>query len=610
MNKNFGRTRAAVVFACAAAVYPLSPGVVAGERTAPPLAEILAALETLDEGDIPVDSSTTEGKTPLYVATYGNDANSGFDIDSPKQHLRSAIQYANAHPDTPYVIYLRGGTHYDSAAYDYLEIQRGNLYITAYPGEEAVLRPHFWPDTPTDWGEAHYFVSSGPYEKITIANLILQGFDEPFFFGSQYEEGPIRNLVIKNIVATDFRKRFENWGPVFFSTDYVARNYFSGPDEFDPDDPGINYQIEGLILSDIVIEEAGLAVNIGDERDANVHGLRISGLELRNPPPGGNNTSFDGIAVVNSYKVLIDLCVIEHTEGDGIDCKALDVCLVNTLVHGTARNGIKLWRGGELVNTIIHDCSASADAALVVEAGYPFRMIHSVLMGATPGYAATYNYPSTSSAKVEVVNSVFSNLTHSFYLGTNDLRSAHSLYHATADGIYSGQTAAATVAQLNQFPNCAANLSADPFFADPAGFDFRVPGESPCRDAGTSAGVLLPSFDYSGNPRVMGAAPDIGPCEYSAEAPGADRDSDGLTNLEEDFDMDGMLDPGETDPVDPDTDGDGASDLIERRSGSDPRDPASRPATVRVNFGPPASAPGGHCADRGAAVGPRGYGWL
>lgn len=610
MNKRFGWRRTAGVLACAAAVYPLLAEADAGDRTVPPLPEILAAVETLHEGDIPADGSTTEGKTPLYVATYGSDAHSGLDIDFPKLHLRAAIQYANAHPDTPYVIYLRGGTHYDSVAYDYLEIQRGELYITAYPGEEAVLRPHFWPDLPTDWGEAHYFVSSGPYENITIANLTLQGFDEPFFFGSQYEEGPMRNLVIKGITATDFRKRFAEWGPVFFGTDYATRDYFDGPDSFDPDDPGIKYQIEGLILSDIVIGEAGLAVNIGDERDANVKGLRISGLELLNSPAGGNNTSLDGIAVVNSYKALIDSCVIEHTEGDGIDCKSLDVCIVNTLVHGTTRNGIKLWRGGELVNTIIHDCSAVADAALVVEAGYPFRMIHSVLMGATPGYAATYNYPSTSSAKVEVVNSVFSNLTHSFYLGTGDLRSAHSLYYATADGVYSGQTAAATVAQLNQLPNCGANLSADPLFADPAGFDFRVPGESPCRDAGTSAGVLLPSFDYLGNPRVMGAAPDIGPCEYSAEAPGADRDSDGLTNLDEDFDMDGMLDPGETDPADPDTDDNGASDLIERRSGSDPRDPASRPATVRVDFGPSTSVPTGYCADIGTAAGPRGYGWL
>lgn len=576
----------------------------------PSLADFLAASAMLDEGDIPADLSTTEGKTPLYVATDGDDAHSGLEIDAPVRHLRAAIQYANAHPATPFVIYLRGGTHYDAAAYNYLEIQRGDLYITAYPGEEAVLRPHFWPEHPTEWGEAHYFISSGPYENITINNLTLQGFDEPFFFGSQYGEAPMRNLVIKGITATDFRKRFADWGPVFFGTDYATRDYFDGPDSFDPDDPGIKYQIEGLILSDIVIEEAGLAVNIGDERDANVKGLRISGLELLNAPAGGNNTSLDGIAVVNSCKVLIDTTVIEHTEGDGIDCKSLDVCIVNTLVHGTTRNGIKLWRGGELLNTIVHECSPVADAALVVEAGYPFRMIHSILMGETPGYAASYNYPRESSARVEVVNTVFSNLTHTFYLGTRDLHSRHSLYYATAGGLYSGQTTASTVAELNALSNCAGNASADPLFADPAATDFSVAPGSPCVDAGTSSDVLLPSFDYLGNPRMMGAAPDIGPCEYSASSPSADADADGLSNIKEDFDMDGVLDPGETDPEVPDTDGDGVSDLIERRGGSDPRAPASRPEAVRVDFGPSTSVPIGYCSDIGAAAGPRGYGWL
>jgi hypothetical protein len=550
------------------------------------------------------------GKTPIYVATSGSDINTGLDINNPKLHVRSAIQYANQHPSTPYVIYLRGGTHYESASFDYLEIERGDLFITAYPGEEVVLRPHFWPSNPTDWGQSHLFVSVGPYQSIAISNLTLQGWDEPFFFGSQYEEGPMRNLVIKNITANEFRRRFPNWGPVFFETNYVTRDFFSGPDAFDPNAPGIKYQIEGLILSGIFLEDAGLAVNIGDEKDANVKGLRISRLELRNSPTGGNNTAIDGMAVVNSSKVLIDTSVVQNTEGDGIDCKSVDVCIVNSYVHATTRNGVKLWRNGELINSIVHGCSPVADAAIVVEGDRPFRMIHSVLMGETPGYAGTYNYSGTSTAKFEIVNSIFSDLSHTFYIGTSNLQSRNSLYHDTSGGIFSGQRTAANVAELNAIPGCSGNIAGDPLFTDPANEDFRLQESSPCRDAGTGADVLLPSFDYYGYARLMGAGYDIGPCEYLGSAPGGDEDGDGLLNAEEDLDMDGELDAGETDANNADTDSDGFSDPIEVFCGSNPRAPGSTPHTVWINFQPPGSArPSGYCPDSGRSFGQMGYGW-
>ncbi|MCB9551785.1 MAG: hypothetical protein H6705_07860 [Myxococcales bacterium] len=52
----------------------------------------------------------------------------------------------------------------------------------------------------------------------------------------------------------------------------------------------------------------------------------------------------------------------------------------------------------------------------------------------------------------------------------------------------------------------------------------------------------------------------------------ADRDGDGLGDDEEDLDGDGVVDPGETDPDNPDTDGDGLPDGVEVR-GENPTDP-------------------------------------
>jgi len=109
----------------------------------------------------------------------------------------------------------------------------------------------------------------------------------------------------------------------------------------------------------------------------------------------------------------------------------------------------------------------------------------------------------------------------------------------------------------------------------------------------------------------MGAGYDIGPCEYLGYTPDGDEDGDGLLNAEEDLDMDGRVDDGETDPNDPDTDGDGLSDLVEMLSGSDPCDPSSSPASIRINFQPSGSAHAqGYCPDSGGSPSPRGYGWL
>jgi len=58
----------------------------------------------------------------------------------------------------------------------------------------------------------------------------------------------------------------------------------------------------------------------------------------------------------------------------------------------------------------------------------------------------------------------------------------------------------------------------------------------------------------------------------------ADTDDDGLEDGEEDLNADGIVDPGESDPLDPDSDGDLFGDKAEVDGGSDPLDPASIPA--------------------------------
>jgi len=63
------------------------------------------------------------------------------------------------------------------------------------------------------------------------------------------------------------------------------------------------------------------------------------------------------------------------------------------------------------------------------------------------------------------------------------------------------------------------DLSLDPRFVDPSAKDFRLQPGSPAVDAGLDLGLAM---DYDGNPRLVGAAPDLGAFEVQNTEPDAD----------------------------------------------------------------------------------------
>ncbi|RMD85128.1 MAG: hypothetical protein D6815_02570, partial [Candidatus Dadabacteria bacterium] len=63
--------------------------------------------------------------------------------------------------------------------------------------------------------------------------------------------------------------------------------------------------------------------------------------------------------------------------------------------------------------------------------------------------------------------------------------------------------------------------------------------------------------------------------DYATAARTVDSDGDGLTDAQEDKNLNQVVDPGETDPSAADTDGDGIEDGAEINAGTDPTDPTS-----------------------------------
>ncbi|MCA9321014.1 MAG: hypothetical protein KDB53_09780 [Planctomycetes bacterium] len=75
----------------------------------------------------------------------------------------------------------------------------------------------------------------------------------------------------------------------------------------------------------------------------------------------------------------------------------------------------------------------------------------------------------------------------------------------------------------NSFPG-PGNIVADPMHQDPVARDFRLAVGSPCIDAGPSSWPTATRVDFEGNPRVFGAASDIGLDERVPELGGSGED--------------------------------------------------------------------------------------
>lgn len=61
-------------------------------------------------------------------------------------------------------------------------------------------------------------------------------------------------------------------------------------------------------------------------------------------------------------------------------------------------------------------------------------------------------------------------------------------------------------------------LDAEPFLADPAGWDLHLTSGSPCIDTGTNSAPGLPAIDFDGDPRVMNGIADMGSDEFARVA--------------------------------------------------------------------------------------------
>lgn len=425
-----------------------------------------------------------QGGRAWYVAVDGDDHADGT-AEAPLASLGRAVERATNGD----VIWVRPGQYTLGGAglYEGLILATDGLTLAATEIGQVTLTP------------AHADTKLGiaaRADNLTVDGFVVRGFaDVGVEFGRA--ESSQRGLVLAHL-------RIEQ-------TAEGVRAVYGGD--------GLQPLTDGMLIYDLWLREIGLiGLQCGQ---GPCDSLRWEAIRVEMPSTA-NETANDAIALESGENIVLFNVEVAGAPGDGIDLKTGTGVVANALVHDVARNGIKIWHGGDVINALVYN--TDADAALVFEAGR-YRILNTLVARHAWGlsaYAMTAAYDTADQGgSMEIVNSVFYENSGAIWVApTMELRVSHSLLTRSTNGIeleWSDLSVGETAQPLSALETRGAGEGNLPFGAEAAFFapqagDYRWGAESALLDAGTDA-VPLPPFDLFGQPRVQGAAVDLGPIE-------------------------------------------------------------------------------------------------
>ena|GEM_PF-1224822 len=411
----------------------------------PPVARVdYAAFPTGD------DPHSASGRT-FHVAPTGDDGGPGSETQ-PFATIERALSVA---ADGEAVLIHEGV--YSSGG---LVVTQSRFLLSAAPGEEVTVE--------AEGLDAGYglSVSVAGQHDVTVRGLRLTGFAR---LGVHYGNPvTIRGLVFEDLVVEGAAEGMAG--------------YYDAADTI----------VEGMLVRRVSLLDIGsIGFQFGAGGGRNV---RISGLHVRMAGAGAGDTASDGLAFESGENVLIESSIVEGAAGDGIDLKASKVAVVNSIVRHVGRNGIKMWAGGDVLNSLVYD--TGADAQVVTEGGV-YRIVNSTFAyhnrDGTRSYAATFGYDSPGSTlDVTILNCVFYAQPGPLYFSPGArVRVENTVFWGFPDRLVGWGD--------RNFG--LGNEVVEPAFVDPLQGDFHPGVGSPLFSAG-ALGPEVPSFDLLLVPRV------------------------------------------------------------------------------------------------------------
>lgn len=237
---------------------------------------------------------------------------------------------------------------------------------------------------------------------------------------------------------------------------------------------------------------------------------------------GGNNTAYDAFGIEKGDRITFLRCVAAGGPGDGFDIKATNAHLDRVIAYNN-RNNLKLWNGDSSArNSLFYDAFADANVT-ASSAGSTITLENNTIVNVSGlGYQLRVAYGAAAGARLVARNNIVVNLNPAltgkivhYDKSIVDFQASNNLYYSPSSpwGVLCGPAAVCyTPAEIAAGKWSEAGvLYGDPGFLDAAARLFRLKAGSIAIDRGAAAGS---SLDLGENPRVYGAAVDVGAYEW------------------------------------------------------------------------------------------------
>jgi len=254
----------------------------------------------------------------------------------------------------------------------------------------------------------------------------------------------------------------------------------------------------------------------------------------------------DGVAVETGDRICIEWSEIYGNMGDGVDLgsrnplwfnKSSDFRVSGCFVHDNGLEGVKLWTGGTVENTLIYSNGFTGldfiynGKYLVLNTAIVKNAVEIRTYSVALGYKELEPLGSQDNLEVEIYNSIIAfngppDAPTGIYVGPGvKLVSDYNIWYSRQDSEIYLESAGmdytrediASGKWTKDTGNGAHSIAADPLFVDIENDDYRLQSNSPAIDAANPD--KSPSLDVQGAQRPWGQGYDIGPYEYGAEAP-------------------------------------------------------------------------------------------
>lgn len=442
----------------------------------------------------PLTPSTPIRGREIWVSPEGSDETGDGTRGAPYRMVSRGLKDAR---DGDWVV-VRGGDYPEAPEGEYrallFEDNARGVTVTAYRNEEVIVRP------------GREGINYGA--DIGADNVVINGIDFHGFPRATVLIGR-QGRTIHNTVLSNCDIEIDEQGIV------------DGIDMI-PDNGG-EPVVQGVLFHRVRVSGAtiGIQCNTGPCND-----LRVEGVVVRNSL--GQGSGSDTIAVESGDNVVILDTEVTQAGADGIDLKASNVTIVGAYVHDVARNGVKLWHGGDVINSVISH--TGADAAIVFDRSGHYRLLNSVVAyhnwRGLSSYVMTVGYDQSGDFEVDLVNTVFYRTAGGVWINPQARLRVQSCAFSEADNqvaLDGPRQDRGGVVQLTygsdpdlfrSYGLGSGNLlGIDPLFVDADNQDYHLKRGSPLIDAGTPE-PKAPEVSMDGLPRPADSPVDIGPFEH------------------------------------------------------------------------------------------------